>query len=235
MNSLDTKPADSLPTSVRVWDLPTRIFHWALALCVIGLLVTGLRGGNAMIWHMRLGYVVFALLLFRVVWGFAGGYWSRFSQFLYSPTTIWSYVRGRSQPAHEVGHNPLGSLSVWALLTILFVQVASGLVSDDEIATQGPLSRFVSSAASLSATAYHKQWGKWIIITLLVLHIAAILFYLLKKKENLIRPMFSGDKSLAEGFGPVEASRDRGSDRAKAALVALVIVSALAYGFQRLG
>ncbi len=235
MDSLDTKPSDSLSTSVRVWDLPTRIFHWALALCVMGLLVTGLRGGNAMIWHMRLGYAVLALLLFRVVWGFAGGYWSRFSQFLYSPTTIWSYVRGRSHLAHEIGHNPLGSLSVWALLIILSVQVASGLVSDDEIATQGPLSRFVSSAASLSATAYHKQWGKWIIITLVVLHIAAILFYLIKKKENLIRPMLLGDKSLSERFGLIEPTRDRGADRAKAAVFALAIASALAYGFQRLG
>ena len=73
---------------VRVWDLPTRIFHWSLVLCILGLVVTGQIGGNAMIWHFRFGYTMITLLLFRVVWGFVGGSWSRFTSFIYSPATI---------------------------------------------------------------------------------------------------------------------------------------------------
>lgn len=187
---------DSQHISIRVWDLPTRLFHWSLAVCVIALIITGLRGGAAMEWHLRLGYCVATLLLFRFIWGFVGGYWSRFVQFFYSPVTIFNYLRGQSKPSHEIAHNPLGSLSVWALLLILALQVATGLVSDDEIATQGPLAKFVSLATSLLATSYHKHWGKWIIIALVLLHVAAILFYLFKKKQNLIRAMVMGDKHL---------------------------------------
>ena len=84
---------------VRVWDLPTRLFHWVLALAVIGLVVTGKVGGNAMVWHFRLGYVVFALLLFRLVWGLVGGHWSRFVAFIYAPATLIAYLRGEGRPS----------------------------------------------------------------------------------------------------------------------------------------
>ena len=80
--------------TVRIWDLPTRLFHWLLALCVIGLVITANVGGNAMVWHFRLGYAVATLLLFRVVWGLVGGHWSRFSSFLYAPASIVRYLKG---------------------------------------------------------------------------------------------------------------------------------------------
>lgn len=181
---------------VRVWDLPTRLFHWALLLCVLGLVITGKLGGNWMLWHFRLGYCVFALLLFRLIWGFVGGYWSRFGRFIYSPVSIWAYLKGRGKPEHAVGHNPLGAASVFALLVFLSVQVATGLVSDDEIANQGPLAKFVSNARVSLATWWHKDIGQWILIGLVVLHVLAIMFYLHKKKDNLIKPMIHGDKSL---------------------------------------
>jgi len=78
---------------VRVWDLPTRVFHWALALCVISSIVSGLSGGNALVWHFRLGYAVFALLAFRLLWGMVGGHWSRFANFIYAPTTVVRYLQ----------------------------------------------------------------------------------------------------------------------------------------------
>ena len=115
---------------VRIWDLPTRIFHWTLVACVIGLVLSA--EFDFMDWHFRLGYTVLALLLFRLVWGVAGGHWSRFSSFLYSPTTVRRYLRGQGEPAHSAGHSPTGALSVYALLLFLGVQVASGLFSDDE-------------------------------------------------------------------------------------------------------
>ena len=114
------------PHTVRIWDLPTRLFHWALAACVIGLVITAKVGGNAMEWHFRLGYAVLALLVFRVVWGLIGGRWSRFSAFLYSPARLVRYLRGNAHPEDSAGHSPLGALSVFALLAVLGAQVGTG-------------------------------------------------------------------------------------------------------------
>ena len=100
---------------VRVWDLPTRVFHWTLAACVIALVATGQIGGSAMDWHFRFGYAVLTLLLFRLAWGFVGGHWSRFSSFLYAPSTVLRYLRGQGGPELSAGHNPLGAGSVFAL------------------------------------------------------------------------------------------------------------------------
>jgi cytochrome b len=185
--------------AVRVWDLPTRAFHWALALCVFASLASAWLGGNAMAWHLRFGYVVFSLLLFRLLWGFFGGRWSRFSSFIYHPSTSLRYLRGRSRPEehHHVGHNPLGAFSVFGLLVILALQVATGLFADDEIATTGPLNKFVSGKTADLLGHWHTTFGQWLIITLVVLHIAAVLFYLLRRRQNLVRPMLSGDKQLA--------------------------------------
>ena len=141
-------------TKVRVWDLPTRVFHWALVLGVIAQAITGLVGGDAMAWHLRVGYSVLALLLFRLFWGLVGGRWSRFRAFAYSPQSVLDYLkgRGRGKPEHGVGHSPLGAGSVFAMLLFLLAQVASGLFSDDEIAAAGPLTRFVSNSTVSLAT-----------------------------------------------------------------------------------
>jgi cytochrome b len=208
-----TAPA-SRPT--RVWDLPTRIFHWSLLACIVGLFISVNVGGNWMLWHFRFGYAVFALLLFRMVWGFVGGRWSRFASFIYAPSTVLAYFKGRGQPEHSVGHNPMGAASVFALLGFLLLQVASGLFSDDDIAFQGPLAKLVSSARVSTATWYHKEIGSTVLVGLILLHVAAIFYYLYKKKENLIGPMLQGDKQLAL---PVQPSRDDAASRAAAAVV----------------
>jgi cytochrome b len=214
--------------SLRVWDLPTRVFHWILAICVILLVITGSLGGDKMQLHLTLGNWVLSLLIFRVIWGFVGGYWSRFVQFFYMPLTILRYLRGESKPEHDVGHNPLGSLSVWALLFILGAQVATGLIGDDEIATQGPLVKFVSGTTSLLATSYHKHWGKWIIIALVCLHVAAILFYWFKKKQNLIKPMLGGDK-VVEASANLHASNDGMAQRLTALFIFAVVAATTFY------
>lgn len=205
-----------MPYKIRVWDLPTRLFHWTLAICVIGLVVTGQIGGAAMDWHFRLGYTVLTLLLFRLVWGLVGGHWSRFSSFLFSPTSVMRYLRGQSTVEHTTGHNPLGAGSVLAMLLFLLLQVGTGLVSDDEIATSGPLTRFVPSSLVSQATAYHTEVGKIILLVLIALHVAAILFYFWRKRENLVRPMLLGDKVVSQ---PVPASRDDARSRALAVLL----------------
>jgi len=209
------------PAAVRVWDLPTRIFHWLLAGAVVAQIVTGKVGGNAMVWHFRIGYCIFALIGFRLLWGFVGGRWSRFSSFLYAPQTVLRYLRGDHRPSDHfhVGHNPLGSGSIFLMLGLLALQVAAGLVADDEIANVGPLNKFVSGATAASATAWHKGVGQGLLITLIVLHVAAILFYRFKKGQNLVRPMVTGDKDLSVD---VPASEDNRMTRIRAA--ALIVI-----------
>lgn len=204
---------------IRVWDLPTRVFHWMLAASVIGSVITAKIGGNAMPWHFRLGYLALALLVFRIVWGFVGGRWSRFASFFYPPQTVLRYLRGDVRPGDhfEVGHNPMGSFSVYALITLLAVQVGTGLVSDDEIANVGPLNRFVSFG--LQATAWHKTWGQWILVTLILLHVCAILYYRFGKRTDLIGPMVSGDKLLPPDTPPA-------ADDMRARVLAMVIAAA---------
>lgn len=207
-----------MSVTVRVWDLPTRIFHWALVAGVLGLVTTGLIGGDAMAWHFRCGYSVLTLLLFRMAWGVLGGHWSRFASFIYSPATLVHYLRGQGRPEHAIGHNPLGAISVFAMLGFLLMQVATGLVSDDEIASSGPLSKFVSSALAGKATFYHANVGKLIVIALVALHVGAILFYFFRKNINLVRPMMGGDK---ESTIAIASSRDDARSRVLAALVFL--------------
>lgn len=211
-----------MPNTVRVWDLPTRLFHWALAACVAGSIATGYVGGAVIQWHARLGYAVLALLLFRIVWGMVGGRWSRFTSFVRGPGSVLAYLRGQPHPDHLVGHNPAGGLSVLAILLVLLAQVGSGLVSDDEISFTGPLNRFVAGATALKATWYHKEVGQLLILALVALHVAAVLFYLWKKRENLVRPMVTGDKQLAHA---APSSRDDALTRG-AALVLLGLSAA---------
>lgn len=211
--------------NIRVWDLPTRIFHWLLVACVLGLVVTGQLGGSAMTWHFRFGYAVLTLLLFRIVWGFVGGYWSRFGSFLYTPAAILRYLRGNAPASAGVGHNPLGAYSVFAMLLFLLLQVATGLISDDEIATAGPLTHLVPSAWVSLATWYHKAVGKTVLIVLVSVHILAVLYYLWGKRSNLIAPMLKGDKTLAS---PVQPSVDNARTRWLALVLALACAGAVA-------
>ena len=217
---------------VRVWDLPTRLFHWTLVLAVVGLVVTGKAGGNLITWHMRLGLLVAALLAFRIVWGLIGGRWSRFTSFVRSPAALRRYLGGRALPSDhfEVGHNPLGAGSVLALLAVLVAQVGTGLVSDDEIATTGPLNRFVDTATGLTATAWHKGWGQWLILGLVALHVLAIVVYR-RRGKDLVTPMLRGDKLLGADVPP---SDDGLASRLKA-LVLAALCGAAAWWVARLG
>ncbi|QDL56343.1 cytochrome b/b6 domain-containing protein [Rhodoferax aquaticus] len=181
---------------VRVWDLPTRLFHWGLAACVVGLVITGQIGGGAMEWHFRLGFAVLSLLVFRIVWGFVGGRWSRFSSFTYSPRSLLRYAQGESEPSAHVGHHPLGALSVYALLLALVLQASAGMLSDDEISNAGPFAKLVSSRWVELATFFHTEVGKLALIGLVTLHVVAVLVYRFKKREDLLTPMLTGDKIL---------------------------------------
>jgi cytochrome b len=164
------------PRPVRVWDLPIRLFHWALVIAVTGALACALIPGVPLDWHVRFGYCVLGLLLFRLVWGLVGGHWSRFGRWRPTPSRVWAYLRGQPHPDDAVGHSPLGALAVIVLLAVLGLQVGTGLISDDEIAFTGPLNTWVSTATGLAATAWHKHLGKLLVILLSALHIGAVFF-----------------------------------------------------------
>ena len=216
-------PNPSTLYRVRIWDLPTRVFHWASALCVLGLAVTGTAGGSAMVFHFRFGYALLTLLLFRLVWGLLGGHWSRFRSFVIGPRAVFAYLRGRAPENHAVGHTPLGALSVWAMLAFLSLQVATGLISDDEISTAGPLTHLVSNATVSLGSHYHAQIGKWVLLALVLLHVAAIIYYA-RRRQGLLAAMLHGDKQLP---APATAARDDARSRMAALLLLCLCAAAV--------
>lgn len=223
-------PASPATHTVRIWDLPTRLFHWLLVICIVALVVSAKLGGNAMNWHLIFGQVVLALLIFRVLWGLVGGYWSRFGRLLPSPAAVLRYLRGTASLHERAGHNPLGALSVLAMLMVLIAQVASGLLSDDEIAFSGPLTRFVSGDTISTSTSYHAHWGQYLIYALVGLHLLAIGWYSLRG-HKLVPAMINGDKQLE---APVAPARDSVGTRVLAAVLA-VVASGLAWWVHQLG
>lgn len=192
-------------TTFRLWDLPTRLFHWLFAAAVIAAVITGQVGGNWMVWHGRLGILIVALLGFRLLWGFFGSTYARFGSFLPTPAKILAYLRGQWQGA---GHNPLGALSVFALLGVVAAQVVLGLFTNDEIAFKGPLASLVSSAQSLQMTEWHRQFVPALIL-LSLLHIGSIVFYRLVKKHDLVTPMITG-KGKTDAQNPAADARGGG-------------------------
>lgn len=207
---------------VRVWDLPLRLFHWLLALAVTGALMSGQIGGNLMIWHGRLGVLVAGLLGFRLAWGLVGSTHARFASFVRGPAAIRAYLQGTW---HGLGHNPLGALSVLGMLAALGLQTASGLFGNDDIAFQGPLYPLVSKDTSDWVTGLHRK-GFWLILLLITTHLAAIVFYLKMRGDNLIRPMLTGRKPVTTASADPE---QRGGGTL-ALILALTVGLATAYG-----
>lgn len=197
-----------------VWDLPTRLFHWSLVILVVAAFVTAKIGGNAMVWHGRLGLAIIGLLVFRIIWGFLGSTYARFFQFVRGPGAIFSYLGGQWQ---GLGHNPLGALSVLALLGILTIQAATGLFANDDIAFEGYLVPLIGSEASSEITGIHHLIEK-ILMALVALHVGTIVFYARVKKHNLVKPMLSG---WAEG-SPEQSARGGGI----VALIVAVLIAA---------
>lgn len=206
MKKMRNQPAhkDDQLRSVKVWDLPTRLFHWLLVALVVASFVTGNIGGNLMAYHMWSGYGILVLVLFRLAWGFAGGQQSRFSSFLRGPGTVACYttdfIKGDSRP--YLGHNPLGGWSIIAMLLALLVQVGTGLFANDEIFTEGPLYPLVSKDVSDWLTDIHLI-NRFILMFLLAVHVFAVFYYLFAKHENLLKPMITGVKKWR---GPTEVS-----------------------------
>lgn len=216
-------PDENLGKTLRVWDLPTRLFHWALVLCFVAMFVTGSLGGEFMPWHAMGGYCVISLLFFRVLWGFFGGHWSRFKTFRIGPQSIRRYLGNSGNASTYVGHNPLGALSIIAMLSFLAMQFGSGLFSEDKADFFGPLTTYVSQSTVSLATWYHKRVGQRVLLGLIALHIGAIAYYRLRHKLDLLAAMFTGNKTVSL---PADPSRDDAFTRTKG--LALFILCCLA-------
>jgi cytochrome b len=222
-----------MSNKVVIWDLPLRIFHWSLFISVLTSIVSGLIGGMAMTLHFFSGYCIMSLLIFRWLWGFIGGYHARFLNFVAGPRRVLDYLREGSEH-EELGHNPLGSWSVVALLYVLTMQVISGLFANDEIFNEGPLANYISDHQSTIITYYHTSIGLPLLYGLVGLHIAAILYYSIIKDKNLIVPMFDGVKNV----DPAHPKRYPSADTWRHRLIAICILgvgAALGVWVSRLG
>jgi cytochrome b len=187
---------------VAVWDWPVRIVHWAIVLLIAFAWWTAEE--EMVDWHYRAGMAVLGLLVFRIVWGFIGSSTARFSSFVRGPRGILSYLRGRS--GYVLGHNPLGALSVLALLAMIAAEVGLGLfASDEDGLMSGPFASLVSDDLSERLTDLHHDLFDYLLV-LIGLHVAAILFYLLVKRDNLVGPMIVGRRSAPAGTEPMAAA-----------------------------
>lgn len=230
---------NSQDITIRVWDFPTRFFHWALAICVIAAFFSIKAAGTTegwvanagiawMDWHVLSGYCVLSLILFRIIWGFTGSYYARFSQFLKGPASIMQYFKGNY---NSLGHNPLGALSVIAMLAVFGFQAFSGLFTTDDIFTNGPLVH-LSSSFSKTMTSLHRS-NEPVMIILFALHILSIVFYRVFKKKKLVSTMITGKTQVSPENNYVQAT-----DNLRvfiAGLVTLAVTSGFVYWISTLG
>ncbi len=180
---------------MRVWDAPTRLFHWAVVVLMTFSYVCAMKEWNQL--HFLSGYTVLTLLLFRVAWGFVGSETSRFRNFLRSPATALAHLAafGKKEPDTEIGHNAAGGWMVLAMLLALFVQVGTGLFSNNDIDAKGPLAHWVSKGTSDWLSGVHAI-SFYVLLALVVLHIGVIIAYAVFKRHDLVRAMVSGKKRL---------------------------------------
>lgn len=216
----------TLPQRIRVWDLPTRIFHWALVALALFSFTTGTIGGGWMEWHLKSGYVVLTLLLFRLLWGVAGSTTSRFAHFVRGPRTAIAYGRNllATRTSTAFGHNPLGGWMIVLMLAAFLVQAVSGLFSDDEISTQGPLAVKVSNATVSRMSALH-SFNEWVLVALVLLHLVAIATYRFAFRSPMVGAMVHGWTP----HGSAGAAHDFRAVPAWRAAVLLVLCAAFVY------
>jgi cytochrome b len=188
---------------IKVWDAPTRFFHWTLVALFAGMWFSGEQGGDWLHYHVLCGEAVAALLLFRLIWGVVGSETARFSQFVKGPAAIRRYLRGEVV-GQQPGHNPLGGLMVVGLLAVLLLQVASGLFASDvdSYTFDGPLAKLITSGLSESITGFHKLLFNFILL-LVAMHVAAIVAYRVLRKQNLVKPMLTGYQEVSGDVPPL--------------------------------
>ncbi|WP_293266816.1 cytochrome b/b6 domain-containing protein [Neptunomonas sp.] len=183
--------------TVKVWDISIRLMHWSLVAGIGFLWFSGEEGGTIMKWHIYTGYYMLGLVTYRFLWGFMGSRYARFSNFLYSPKNTFTYAQKllNKQSKAYIGHNPLGGWMVLTLLLLVLIQAISGLFTSDDIFTEGPLYILVSSkTGDLLTSIHHLNFN--FLLAAIALHLTAVAYHSLIKKEPLIKGMISGDKTI---------------------------------------
>lgn len=207
---------------VMVWDLPTRLFHWAFAFCVIAAYVTVKM--NEMDLHLLFGELVFGLVIFRLIWGIIGPHYARFTQFIKGPKAIIDYLKSGKK---IYGHNPLGALSVIALLGVFAFQAVTGLYTGDGYLYQGPLYS-IGREIRRTMTSWHRSTDTLMVI-IVVLHLAAILYYRFIKKDNLVTPMITGNMKREDNDPAVVSVKHNGSLWIRFIIAAAIAIIATYY------
>ncbi len=191
---------------IAIWGWPVRLSHWSFAILVPAMWYTADNG--LWYWHTRLGMVLLTVLLFRLLWGIVGTRTARFSSFVRGPSAVFAYLRGEMAP--RAGHSPLAALSVLALLSAMSLQVGMGLFAGDPFdGATGPLNALIGVGTADMLTEWHKVFY-WAVLGLVALHLAAIAYYAVIKRDNLIEPMITGKRSMTtpvEGNSPVPHAR----------------------------
>ncbi|GAC12932.1 cytochrome b/b6 domain-containing protein [Aliiglaciecola lipolytica] len=206
-----------------IWDIPLRLFHWLLVIALLSQWITSELGSEYMDWHFYIGYFTLGLIIFRLIWGFVGPEYARFSQFIYSPKIIWQYlilfVKGKN-PKYT-GHNPLGGLIVPAVILLVGAQAITGLFASDDVLSSGPYMSAVSSETQGMLDGLHHQIFN-LILAIAGIHIVAILWYQFGRKIPLIGAMFSGKKADTEG-------KSIGSSKVLRAIIFAIIIAIFLY------
>jgi cytochrome b len=212
---------------IKVWDLPVRLFHWLMVVLIAA--AWGTQELGLMDWHMRVGWTILTLVLFRVGWGFVGSDTARFSRFLRSPLAAFRHLaRLRQREAdREIGHNAAGGWMVLVMLVLIGVQGGTGLFANDDSDTEGPLMHLVGKSRSDWLSHIHSINFN-LIEAVIVLHVLAILAYAVLKRQNLVRPMVTGTKQL-----PNDAAAPRLVNPAWALLVLVIAAGIMSWIWTR--
>jgi len=218
---------------VKIWDVPTRLFHWTLVLGIAFMWFSGEMEDTSvwMPWHMSTGIFILALVLFRIVWGVIGSDTDRFNHFLKSPRHALSHLgdlKG-SNTAYHMGHNPLGAWMVIALLATVLAQAMTGLFASDDIMFEGPLYHLVSESTSGKLTGLHHLIFNFI-LALAFFHVAAIFYYRIKKRTNLVKAMVTGCADWPDCQPLDESAKTAKFASPWLALVVFIVIYAGVYG-----
>ena len=223
---------------IRVWDLPVRLFHWALVILIATSYFSGRAGGDWMKLHFWSGYAILTLLLFRIAWGFVGSTTARFSHFVKGPSAALRHLAelaGADRP-REAGHNPLGGAMVVVLIFAVLAQVIAGLfAADTDMGTvNGPLANLIADKSVDRLTSFHKFWVN-VLLILVGVHVLAALVYLVWKRQNLIAAMIHGHKRIDDVVAPGTPAPKLAFASGRLAISLLIACAAIVYFIVRLG
>lgn len=206
---------------ILVWDMPTRVFHWLLAISFTAAWYIS-ESDQWLSFHAFFGYLMLGLIGFRLIWGITGGTYARFTAFLYSPMAGLRYLRQTlsGSGARYIGHNPAGSQAVYLLLTLGVAVCLTGIFTQGGEEQQGPAAGWLGVAAGMMFKEAHYYIA--ILMLLVVIgHLAGVVMESRLHRENLARSMVTGIKEAPLGTATSKSYRSVGG---------LLLAAAISFG-----